>query len=106
MTPGQASASGIVLEISHPVGGKRICGHVFDISGGGVAFVDSGWTDPFCSSHVEHIVRGNFRRVGDIWEASLPEGNCVFEQRRDLSPEGDRSFAQKIFKEEYDLEVT
>jgi hypothetical protein len=58
MTPGEASRAGKLLIIYHPIGGKRIAPHVFDLKDDGIAFIDDGWTAPMVSYHVAHIVAG------------------------------------------------
>lgn len=105
MSPGEASANGVVLEILHPVGGKRVCAQVFDVRGGGTAFLDSGWTNPLCTNHVVHMISGSFGRTGISWRTTLPEGDCFFRERTGLRPEGDRDLARKVLEEEFAIEL-
>lgn len=73
MTPGQASRAGKVLVINHPIGGKRIAPHVFDLEDDGIAFIDDGWTAPLVSYHVAHIVEGKVFSL----PPGMPRGWCI-----------------------------
>ena len=63
MTPGQASEKGQILTIDHPEGGKRYAAQVFDLPGGGIAWAEAGWTEPFFSGHAFQVLEG---RVGSM----------------------------------------
>ncbi len=73
MTPGEASRAGKVLIIYHPIGGKRIAPHVFDLEDDGIAFIDDGWTAPLVSYHVAHLVEGKVFSL----PSGMPRGWCV-----------------------------
>lgn len=96
-TPGHASAAGALLEIDHPAGGLRYMVHVFDLEEGGIAWMDSGWTDPLASGHVCHVMRGKvIPRQGGWHIQSGGDGLVpVRISRRESRPEGDRSVAHE-----------
>lgn len=78
MTPGESSKAGNVLVIDHPEGGRRIAAHVFDTPGGGIAWVDSGWTDPDNASHTVHTIDAEFAEFSMGWGGTRPDGEDVF----------------------------
>ena len=102
MTPGEASEQGAVLIIDHPEGGRRVAAHVFDIEGG-IAFLDSGWTDPLASSHVVHMVEAEFSEFEMGWGGTRANGEDVFIERYPGSPpqEGDREAARRAFADDF-----
>lgn len=105
-TPGQASAAGTLLEIDHPHGGLRYMTHVFDLSHGGIAWVDSGWTDPLASGHACHVIEGPVAPHGNGWQAHSKEGHLIALRpaRRDGKPDGDREKARQALQQSFDLE--
>ena len=95
MTPGQASERGQILTIDHPEGGKRYAAHVFDLPGGGIAWAEAGWTEPFFSGHAFHVLEG---RVGSM--EPYPGWMLITTEAQDVSidiakglPDGDRGEA-------------
>ena len=102
MTPGNASEQGAVLIIEHPEGGRRVAAHVFDIEGG-IAFLDSGWTDPLVTSHVLHLVEADFSEFELGWGATRADGEDIFIERHPGKPpqEGSRDAARRAIVEEF-----
>ena len=107
MTPGQASAKGKILIIDHPDGGRRVAAHVFDMPGGGVVFMDSGWTDPLGASHPGHLVAAEFMPFDQGWGAIDAEGRDVFIELYPGSPaeEGDRNQARAILESDLQIKI-
>lgn len=105
-TPGQASAAGTLLEIDHPHGGPRYMAHVFDLTGGGIAWVDSGWTDPLASGHVCHFIQGLVAPQGDGWQVRSEKGHVIplRPARRDGKPDGEREKARQALRQSFDLD--
>ncbi|TDG15633.1 hypothetical protein E2F43_05255 [Seongchinamella unica] len=103
-TPGQASAEGHTLTIDHPAGGLRYMAHTFDLDGGGVAWVDSGWTDPLASGHVCHYLEGTVTGNESGWRLVTPEGDSVPIQisPRLASLEGERGIAREDLQRAFD----
>ena len=107
MTPGAASAAGVTLQIFHPDGGPRVAAHVFDLDVGGIAYVDSGWTDPWSSSHTAHVLQGLVESVdATSWLITLAEDEVavVHNEFQPESLEGARELARHHI--EIDLGVT
>ena len=105
MTLGEASAIGTLLEIDHPSGGLRYMVHVFDLGDGGIAWVDSGWTDPLASGHVCHFIPGTVTPSQSGW-CLHSDNDGKIELRvssRESSPEGDRAQARKDLQQEFHL---
>jgi len=106
MTPGQASQEGAVLIVNHPLGGKRVAPHVFDLVGGGIVFLDSGWTDPWTSSHVVHAIEAEFSPFDwggeEQWSADIGDDGDVFIERHPDNPrrEGSRRAAREAVQRE------
>lgn len=105
MTPGQASAEGALLEIDHPAGGLRYMVHVFDLEDGGIAWVDSGWTDPLASGHVCHFIQGRVAARQEGWCLhSNEDGEMTLRpSNRESRPEGDREVAREDLQREFNL---
>lgn len=104
-TPGQASAAGALLEIDHPYGGLRYMAHVFDLAHGGIAWVDSGWSDPLASGHVCHVINGPVAPHEDGWQVCSEEGRLIplRTAQRDGEPDGDRERARQALQQSFDL---
>lgn len=105
ITPGQLSAGGALLEIDHPAGGLRYMAHVFDLRGGGVAWVDSGWTDPLASTHVCHYLEGAVTPCQGGWHLHSNRDGII-ELRpsiRGARPEGDRFVARRGLQQSFGL---
>jgi hypothetical protein len=110
MTPGQASQAGMVLVINHPIGGKRIAPHVFDLEDDGIAFIDDGWTDPLVSFHVAHIVEGKvFSLPSGIhrgWCVGSEDGEVIIEIYPDkLQREGERETARQTIEKSISISL-
>lgn len=77
--------------------------HTFDLAQGGVAWVDSGWTDPLASSHVCHYLEGSVMRAGSGWLLSTREGDRVVVETnvRVLPLEGDRDMARRGIQRDF-----
>jgi hypothetical protein len=104
MTPGQASAKGAILIIDHPAGGLRYMAHTFDVMDGGIAWVDSGWTDPLASGHVCHYLQGTVTDKETGWVLLTLEGEEATMQisSRDLPVEGERDIARRDIQRDFD----
>jgi hypothetical protein len=96
MTPGQASEQGHLLTIDHPEGGKRYAAHVFDLPGGGIAWAEAGWTEPFFSGHAFHLLEGRVESMDPY-----PGWMLITADERDVAidiaggrPDGDRAEAR------------
>ncbi|MBK6511099.1 MAG: hypothetical protein IPG06_17790 [Haliea sp.] len=90
--------------IDHPAGGLRYMVHTFDLEDGGVAWVDSGWTDPLASSHVCHYLQGSVITTERGWLLSTPEGEEVpiHPDARELPLEGDRDIARQDIQRSFE----
>ena len=104
MTPGKASQEGMVLIIHHPIGGRRIAPHVFDLEEAGIAFIDDGWTAPLVSYHLAHVVQGKIlsRRYRDqeTWCIRSEDGEVVIDiYPGDARQEGSRENARTTIEQ-------
>jgi hypothetical protein len=97
MTPGEASAKGAVLIIEHPDGWRSVAPHVFDLPGGGIVFIDDGWTDPLNASHAAHVLEASFSPFSLGWGATDAEGRDIFIEEHADKPaqEGTRDVAKR-----------
>jgi hypothetical protein len=104
MTPGQASKAGKILVVHHPVGGRRIAPHVFDLEEDGIAFIDDGWTAPLVSYHVAHIIQGKVLSRGcrdkEAWSIRSEGGEVVVDiYPGDHRQEGSREDAKTTIQQ-------
>lgn len=78
--------------------------HVFDLVDGGIAWVDSGWTDPLASSHVCHYLDGIVTATDTGWLLLTPDRIEVpiHVDSRDVYPEGNRESAREGIQLEFD----
>ena len=104
-TPGQASAAGALLEIHHPHGGLQYMAHVFDLDSGGIAWVDSGWTDPLAAGHVCHFLAGVVTHNRDGWCIQSEEDGLINlrPSSRESRTEGERTVARDSLKQQFNL---
>jgi hypothetical protein len=107
MTPGQASEKGKVLIIEHPEGWRSIAPHVFDLPGGGIAFIDDGWTDPLLTSHPVHIIEDTFFEFSMGWGATRSDGEDIFIEEHTDAPrqEGSRDRAREELLRVFDISL-
>ncbi len=105
-TPGTASAQGLVLMLDHPYGGIRMAPHLFDVEGGGIAFVDDGWTIND-SSHTVHYLEGKVSMTADGWTVITSEKKMVPIWIMEDRPrqEGDREKARQILEQSLRIKI-
>ena len=111
MTPGECSATGQMLIIEHPIGGRRHADHVFDIEDG-IAFADSGWDDPMNAGHPFHIIQGELSGQGP-WTLESKVGQCQVYALQADDPDqqtwqqsdqpGKRELCENIIKDQFQL---
>jgi len=100
MTPGEASAQGTTLAILHPVGGRRVAAHAFDLAEGGVAWIDSGWTRND-TGHTAHLLEGEIDEIpGEGWLLTTDDDEIAIvpHDEQPTDPEGDRAAAREAIE--------
>jgi len=105
-TPGGTSAAGVLLVIHHPIGGRRVAAHAFDLEGGGIAWVDSGWTTND-TGHTVHAEAGEVTEAGAygwLLEAGGEE-IAIIRYDGDGNPDGERQAAREALELELGLNL-
>ena len=108
MTPGEASRNQTPLVIEHPLGGVRHAAYVFDLEGGGIAWVDDTWLDG--GGHAEHLVRGQVDELGQeiegaSWAMQTPDGDVFISVMGEAGPPDQRARAREAISQSLDIPV-
>ena len=110
-TPGQVSKEGQLLLITHPIAGHIGPAHVFDLTDGGIAWVDRAWNDPYPGGGqpLHAIQPATFEwqdwASSPTWVANdAPEGEVIIrinDEGLPLDPvyDGTRDGARKVLEE-------